>query len=511
MTHALSLLATLAALAADLPAEFQLGPALGPHVGRSESKPAGRDIAPGTPTLATTYFYWYDAESKYHILDSDGSDALTSHPPTLEGFSYKNVDWHQRQLRDMIEAGIDVLMPVYWGYPGAPEEHWSDAGLGPLMAARQRLVEAGEKPPAIGMFYDTSTLQWNHSGYHVDLTTPAGQRWFYGTIRNFFSQVSREHRATIGGKPLVFLYTRSFARSADEKLFPAVREMFRRDFGCDLYLVKMLDWPGAADSEYQWGGALAPQIHATAGIGPGYDHSAVPGRSPLVRERQKGDFYRFSWERLLARNPRTRPWLVHIETWNEFHEGTDIAESAEYGRQYIELTRYYADRFHAGQQIDPTGGLPQRKEVLASPEKADGLTVLPRSDGDGPFEIKTVAGRKAWVTRPNTFSEHRYLYFDADLRFLYDGDETVEITVGYLDSGPNDFTLHYDSADPELTGLTQQFRTGYHQPIQQTGCWREATFTVPHARFADRANGSDFRLAASQGELIIGHVRLRRP
>ena len=28
----------------------------------------------------THYFYWYDVASQTHILDGDGSDALTTHP-----------------------------------------------------------------------------------------------------------------------------------------------------------------------------------------------------------------------------------------------------------------------------------------------------------------------------------------------------------------------------------------------------------------------------------------------
>ena len=115
----------------------------------------------------------------------------------------------------------------------------------------------------------------------VDLTTGAGRLWFYGSIRNFFSHIPPRHRATIDGRPLVFLYTAAFAKDVDEGLFPAVREMFRRDFGTDLFVVKMRGWPGVADSEYQWGAALRPQLLDTAGIGPGYDHSAVPGRAPL--------------------------------------------------------------------------------------------------------------------------------------------------------------------------------------------------------------------------------------
>jgi hypothetical protein len=36
-----------------------------------------------------------------------------------------------------------------------------------------------------------------------------------------------------------------------------------------------------------------------------------------------------------------------VETWNEFSEGTDIAETVQMGRLYINLTRTYADLFKA--------------------------------------------------------------------------------------------------------------------------------------------------------------------
>jgi len=310
---------------ADLPADFQLPPPPGQLERSAADAPS---FAAGTPLVATSYFYWYDAETKLHVVNRDGTDALTDHPPTLDGFSYKNVAWHARQLADMTAAGIDVALPVYWGVPYGVK-NWSDEGLPPLVAARQRLLDEGKRVPRIGMFYDTSTLRHNGRHYHVDLTTPAGRLWFYGTIRNFFSLIPARHRACIDGKPLVFLYSAHFAKKVDAELFAPVRKMFRNDFGCDLYLVKMRDWPGEADSVYQWGGAIAPQIHDTAAIGPGYDHSAVPGRTPLVRNRDGGRFYECAWVRLLAMDPARRPWLLHLETWNELHEGTEICETAE--------------------------------------------------------------------------------------------------------------------------------------------------------------------------------------
>ena len=496
-----------AAVAGGLPADYEPPPAPGRFV-RHEGRAATFEA--GEPLVATSYFYWYDAASKMHVVNGDGTDALTDHPPTLEGFSYRSVAWHGEQLADMIDAGIDVALPVYWGFPGA-KGNWSNAGLPPLVAARERLLEEGKKPPAIGLFYDTSTLRHNGPGVHVDLTAVAGRRWFFATIRDAFSLIPAEHRACIDGRPIVLLYAAAFAKAVDAKLFPDTRRRFRDAFGCDLYLVKMVGWPGEADSVYQWGAALMPRLLETAGVGPGYDHSAVPGRAPLVRKREGGAFYRWSWGKLLAMNPATRPTLVHVETWNELHEGTDVCHSKEYGRQYIELTRRYADLFHARRRIERPLGKAAPKAVAVTPAEAQGLRVVPRPEGDGPVATRTVGGRAAFVTLPNRFSETvRYLYFDVDLFFACDTDEPMVVTVDYYDAGCEAWTLEYDSADPKATGLAQQFRAGHTQRIGDTKGWKQVTVTIPHARFADRANGCDFRLAAVGGDLHVSRVALRR-
>jgi hypothetical protein len=513
MTQTLAAAMLLWALfAADLPGDFTLPAPPGAFVGPAkpeDAKAAG--FHQGDPLIATTYFYWYDVNTRAHVVNGNGSDALTDHPPTLEGFSYKNVDWHARQLADMIAAGIDVALPVYWGVPGWPSG-WSNEGLPKLVAARERLLAEGKTPPAIGMFYDTSTLRHNGKGYHVDLTTPAGRLWFYGTIRDFFSLIPPPSRALIDGRPLVVLYSPGFAKKVDEELFPAVRKMFRADFGSDLYLVKMLGWPGKADSQYEWGAALRPRILDTAGLGPGYDHSAVPGRKPLVRKREGGQFYAGAWKKLLAMHPARRPWLVHLETWNELHEGTELCETSEYGRQYIELTRRFADQFHRRQRIDPAGGRPVPAVISAMPGRSEGLRIVPRPEGDGPIVEQTVEGKAAWSTTQNRFSpKNRYIYFEVDDAFLFDGDEPVEVCIGYFDAGPKEFRVDYDSSDPSVRGTQQQFRAGAAQPIQGSKTWKEVAFVIPHARFVGRVNGADFRLACTDADLSISHVSMRRP
>jgi hypothetical protein len=41
----------------------------------------------GQPVVGTTYFYRRDVEKKVHIIDRDGSDALTTHPADPERIS----------------------------------------------------------------------------------------------------------------------------------------------------------------------------------------------------------------------------------------------------------------------------------------------------------------------------------------------------------------------------------------------------------------------------------------
>ena len=193
----------------------------------------------GRPLVATSYFYWYNAAARADSLRNVG--LLNDHPPTQDGFNFLNIDWHKQQFRDMSAAGIDVALPVYWGSPfsdpltnpdtlKAPNSEFyafSDPGLRRLVAAREQLVNDGKPAPLLGMFYDTTTLlpSANPKNYSVDLTTPGGKRWFYETIRNFFSHIPASSWATIDGKPMVFLYHPSLARSLDENVFAAVRGM----------------------------------------------------------------------------------------------------------------------------------------------------------------------------------------------------------------------------------------------------------------------------------------------
>ncbi len=196
----------------------------------------------GRPIVGTTYFYWYDIDTKSHIINRNGTDALTTHPADMNDISYKRASWHRTELKDMIAAGIDFLMPVFWGVPGK-YDGWSFAGLPPLVEAHSALQKEGLSPPAIALFYDTSILKHNGfykdgTNYHVDLTTDFGKDWFYTPIRDFFSIIPPSKWARVDGRPIVFLYAAAFAKQQAPEQFDYVRRRFRKDFGLEPFIVK---------------------------------------------------------------------------------------------------------------------------------------------------------------------------------------------------------------------------------------------------------------------------------
>ncbi|GAF89798.1 unnamed protein product, partial [marine sediment metagenome] len=75
---------------------------------------------------------------------------------------------------------------------------------------------------------------------------------------------------------------------------------------------------------------------------PGYDDTKI--RKPgLAVGRYGGKLYRAQWEEAVKADPH---WVL-ITSFNEWHEGSEIEPSVQYGRQYLDLTAEYAKSFKA--------------------------------------------------------------------------------------------------------------------------------------------------------------------
>jgi len=268
--------------------------------------------------VGTYFFYWYDIYTKEHIIDGDGTDALTTHPPTLEDFSYKSVRWHKQQLAIWRRRALTWRSWCFGVRRRNTNQHWLALELCRFEAAggsARGIAPARQETARIGLFYDTSTLQWNHWGYHTDLTTDFGTRFFFATVRDFFSCIPPRHWAMIEGKPIVLLYASAFAKKWDQGFIDYTKAEFPKQFGGRVPWIAPQDsWGVKGDNTCAWGGALAFRNPGIGEIGPGYDHSAVPGREPLVREREGGKFYEESWLKFLRRPSN----FVMIETGMNF-------------------------------------------------------------------------------------------------------------------------------------------------------------------------------------------------
>ena len=466
--------------------------------------------------VMTPYFYWYDVWSQAHLLNPDNSDALTTHPATLTGFSYKSVAWHKTQLRDMEAAGMDIVLPVYWGDPSQLQElglsYWSYAGLGPLVAARESLLAEGASPPRIGLFYDTTTLEKNLWGEHVDLTTPRGQAWYYESIRDFFSMIPPKHWAMIDQKPIVMTYASSFARDYDQTHVTVAKERFAEDFGgMPFYLIKEVSWALEAEDTYAWGGATGLRSLSVASLGPGYDHSSVPDRDPLVVDREGGEFFTRNWMRLL----RLGVNRAMIETWNEFHEGTDIAHSKEYGRHYLELNRQYADLFKSRYVPPPIQGpfsdLSTVSLDYSDPEDSEdpaGLIWLDWQDGSS--ELVSRGGRlcRRFLSNLGPVS---YLYFRVHDSFRWVGTRELEVKVWMEKTSDGLPDLEFDGSD-DLAPLMGAYTLARIVGAERvTSGLTQVTYALPEARFMNGQNGgADFRLRKQEGDVWVYRIEVSK-
>jgi hypothetical protein len=312
--------------------------------------------------LATTYyFYWHDYTDPDRRARSQGR---FHSPPDAANYSFLLPETHQREFGDMLAAGLDFVLPVYWGEPGHPgrttgptsPHYWSTEGIPAMVEALERNRALGAPPLQVGMFYDTTILA------NADLTTPAGKEYFYVNVRDFYSRIPPRYWAAIDDRPIVWLYDTIWISSFDQSLLEYVSQRFAQDFGgLRPFIVRESQWqdskglpdvtPVTSDGLYAWGAApfgfnTAPEL-TIAQVGPGFKNTQYctggPERNCFDIDRENGTRY----ERQLQQAVASGRHILAAETWNEFSEGTDVQETVETGRQYIELTRRYVDQLKA--------------------------------------------------------------------------------------------------------------------------------------------------------------------
>jgi hypothetical protein len=340
---------------------------------------AAQSQLPVERRVFTYFYYWYEpwrADDPHVVLSHE---MLTDHFPLEKPANWRSPDWYKQQFRDMQQAGIDDALAVYWGDDLYDTTGWSTAGLVPMVTALDALDAAGEPHPRVGLFFDTFVLEG------ADLADPEQRAWFAEQIRTYFQLMPARHRATRDGRPIIWLYYSNFANSFDQKTFDLLGQELEADLGARPFWVAEISWrwttttdllgqrhfnprkPMKWDAIYRWGAASRGTLFVdkpipVASVGPGYDDTAVfdRGDERSDRPRETGCFYARNWQKAQLLGAH---WVV-VETWNELYEGSGVAESREWKREYIDASTRYSTQFKTGMRIAlPRGcGAPLEEE-----------------------------------------------------------------------------------------------------------------------------------------------------
>ena len=318
------------------------------------------------------------------------------------------------------------------------------------------------------------------------------------------------------------LYGSAFVASHDQSTLDYVYQQFEKDFGMRPYLIRDNSWRFESDAttngEPLWG---TQYLCSRRTDRTGIQRYGGARTQYSIRDREDGNFYRWSWHQILQ-NPMVR--IVLVETWNEMHEGTDICESVEFGRQYIDLTREYVQRFKEGRTDVPRIIL-QHPNPLFRPASDEGKEFkdaksvsvvlgeqgeskgvwLVRGNEDGVVEQTTIDGKSAVRNKKSDLS---YIYFKVADPFFFNGEQTLTLEYTYFDEGFHNHVLQYDSHQENIEH-SGAYKGHQSVPCGQSGEWKTARIKLEDARFVNRQNaGSDFRFAIFGGQMAIHEVRV---
>jgi hypothetical protein len=199
-----------------------------------------------------------------------------------------------------------------------------------------------------------------------------------------------------------------------------------------------------------------------------------------------------------------------LETWSEFHEGTDICESREYGRQYINLTRKYTRLFKKGWKPPALQGkytdAARADIVLGGQNRGDGLRLIEFEDG----MTKPVVVQDSAAIKPAS-PDSRYIYFAADDSFKWSDSMHAKLEVEYFDAGTGKLSAEFDGSDPTAPFKGAYTPVGKAVRMRDTKQWKTAEFDLRGARFLNSENSqADFRLDVLDPDICVRRVALVR-
>jgi hypothetical protein len=327
--------------------------ALGQDEGRGQNV-AQRPL-PVERRVMAFYYPWYGVPEgpggagrtvHWSKIDATSHDiAASTHYPVLGAYDShdpKVIDQHCQWAK---AAHIDTLIVSWWGHGD-----YTDRAMPQILDACER------HGLAACIYYETVPKPQTAETAAKDI------------IRVLEKYGRHKAHLKVDGKPVVFIYGRAVGQLGLMGWLEAVKLVNAGYRGGAMLIGDQFSYGAARVFDgvhtYNTAGSLAGRSLAeaqkwaagtyqswvqladgadkisTITVIPGYDDTKI--RKPgLAVERHDGELYRIQWEQAMAADPH---WVI-VTSFNEWHEGSEIEPSLEYGSKYIEMTGRFAERF----------------------------------------------------------------------------------------------------------------------------------------------------------------------
>lgn len=315
---------------------------------QAERKPA--------PIIGAYYYPWY--------WPSRWTEQPVANTPKLGHYSSDDPKAAKQHIAWAREADIDFFI-MSWLSPEGPEDRNLKQTLVPALEKEHyRFIILYETRLALGWPYDKPI--------DMDQTLPNATKAGYTMAEHFEYLAETYFRSPsyfrVDGKPVVILYAMGYTANA-EPYFKYLRQRLAKR-GLDPYLIADIvywdpleknDWGllkkhfqaittynlwtrpnflNAVRAQFRVADRMAREsgLRLIPNVMPGYDDTRLRGLTREIFDRRGGQFYRDYWSLASDFVDARQPFLF-ITSFNEWHEGSELEPSAEYGDTYLELTR----------------------------------------------------------------------------------------------------------------------------------------------------------------------------
>ncbi|UCG46513.1 MAG: glycoside hydrolase family 99-like domain-containing protein [Phycisphaerales bacterium] len=319
---------------------------------RSRVESAGRRVM-------AFYYPWYGVPDgpggagrvvHWGRIDAAAKDiAASTHYPQLGAYDSHDPKVIERHCRWAKEGGIDTFIVSWWGHG-----HYTDRAMTAILDGCER------SSMSACIYYETVPAP----------RTPAAAADILRVLGRYGGHPAH---LKVKGRPVVFVYGRALQEMGLTEWRKAVGIINERYEGGAVVIGDQFSYGAARVFDgvhtYNTAGMLRGKDRAgvrewaaatysswvdladragkisTLTVIPGYDDTKI--RKPgLAVDRYEGASYRIQWEEAIRADPH---WVL-ITSFNEWHEGSEVEPSAEYGRKYLELTAGFAREFKASER-----------------------------------------------------------------------------------------------------------------------------------------------------------------